>query len=91
MAGDEVTEAAIQELRDLTSGQAVEIHMLREKIEDLSLMREEFVRLNNSIESLVQAWNTASGVVKFVKWLGGLATAAAAIYLMIRVMLGHKL
>jgi nicotinate-nucleotide pyrophosphorylase len=41
--------------------------------------------LEGSISSLVTAWNTASGIVSFVKWLAGIATAVTAIVVLIKM------
>lgn len=47
--------------------------------------------LSRSIESLVKTWETASGIVKFIKWLGGLAMACTAIWALIRLATGRHL
>jgi len=64
---------------------------LQEVNDRLDRVEAALDRMGTRIESLLNAWNTASGVVKFVKWLGGLAMAMTAIWAMIRVALGGKL
>lgn len=58
---------------------AQNIARVERKVDDLTL----------EIRSLVDAWNTARGVVKFVKVIGSLATAVAAIWALIRI--GHTI
>lgn len=47
-----------------------EVHALRVEVRDL----------NAQVRGLVEAWQTAQGVVKFMKLLGSMATAVAAIW-----------
>lgn len=42
-------------------------------------------RLTSSIESLVYAWRTATGVVRVVKWTGKIAASIAAIIALIKL------
>ena len=46
---------------------------------EIDALRYEVRELNESVSGLVEAWKTASGVVRFVKWSAALATALAAI------------
>lgn len=46
---------------------------------ELAAIRKEVADLKDAVKELVEAWNTARGVVRFVKWLGTIATAASAI------------
>lgn len=41
-------------------------------------------KLSTDVEDLVTAWKAASWVVGVVKWLGGVATAVTAIYLLFK-------
>lgn len=41
-------------------------------------------KLSTDVEDLVTAWKAASWVVGAVKWLGGVATAVTAIYLLFK-------
>jgi len=56
-----------------------DIARVEQKVDDLALQ----------IASLVEAWNTARGLVKFVKVTGSIATAFAAIWALIRI--GHTI
>ncbi len=50
-----------------------EMHALRTEVRDL----------NQQVRGLVEAWETAQGVVKFMKFLGTMATAGAAIWALV--------
>ena len=50
-----------------------EMHALRTEVRDL----------NEQVRGLVEAWETAQGIVKFMKFLGTMATAGAAIWALI--------
>jgi hypothetical protein len=54
---------------------------------DIQLQRveHELAALRNDISALLDAWRTAQGLVRFVKWAGSLATAATAIYALLRM------
>jgi len=52
-----------------------EVHQLRREVRALSA----------SVQDLVEAWRTAHGVVRFVKWMGGLATASTALWALIQL------
>jgi hypothetical protein len=43
-------------------------------------LRDEVVELNKSTKALVEAWNTATGLLKFVKMLSTFIAAAGVIY-----------
>jgi hypothetical protein len=47
-------------------------------------LEEKFDDLATSTKALVEAWNTATGVVKFVKLLSTLIAAVGAIWLFIK-------
>ncbi|MHB8388232.1 MAG: hypothetical protein ACYDBH_01465 [Acidobacteriaceae bacterium] len=55
----------------------------------LTLLQREIVALRNDISLLLTAWNTASGILRFVKALAALAFAIASIWALIRLTL-HK-
>lgn len=57
-----------------------EVHALRVEVRDL----------NAQVRGLVEAWQTAQGVVKFMKMLGSLATAAAAIWALVVLAMEKK-
>lgn len=52
---------------------------------DLKDIKERMVRMEASLSDIITAWNTASGVVVFVKWLAGIATAVLAIVAFIKL------
>lgn len=57
---------------DTTTDQAIENALLRK---DVELLTSKVEKLSNDVEQLVAAWNTATYVVAFVKWLAGTAAA----------------
>lgn len=54
---------------------------------DVELLSEEVKALRKDVESLVTAWNTATYVVVFVKWLAGAGMAIGVIYTFIKHVL----
>jgi hypothetical protein len=52
---------------------------------ELQQLRDEVAALRGDIQGLLEAWRTASGVVKAVKWVGKIATAVAAIYALFKL------
>lgn len=50
---------------------------------ELQALRKEVRELNEQVRGLVEAWETAQGVVKFMKFLGTMATAGAAIWALV--------
>jgi hypothetical protein len=56
---------------------AVEQALLRK---DVEILTEKVEKLSHDVESLVNAWNTATYVVVFVKWLAGAGVAIGVIY-----------
>lgn len=59
-------------------------------IEEIRALRREVAELRGSVQDLVIAWNTAQGVVRFFKWLGGIATAATALWALIELAVRHR-
>jgi len=59
-------------------------HILDEEIRmarmehDLEILNQKLSNIETSVADLVSAWKTANGVVAFVKWLAGIATAGLA-------------
>lgn len=47
-------------------------------------MERKIDKLTNDVEDLVNAWRAASWLVGAVKWLGSVAAAITAIYLLIK-------
>lgn len=56
----------------------VEIAALETKVDQLSA----------DVKGLVEAWQTASGVVAFVKWLAGVSTALAILWAAFKLKIG---
>jgi hypothetical protein len=47
---------------------------------DVELLSEKVDKLSHDVESLVAAWNTATYIVVFVKWLAGAGLAVGVVY-----------
>ena len=47
---------------------------------DLEALQSELKAVRKELKGLLDAWNTATGVVRFVKWLSTLVTAGAIIF-----------
>lgn len=60
-----------------TPNPELEIVLLQKEMSDL---RQEVHDLSKEVAGLVRMWETASGVVAFVKWLAGLAAAVSVLY-----------
>ncbi len=56
---------------------------------DLEAMQTELKAVRKDIKDLLDAWNTATGVVKFVKWLSTLMAAMAVIYATLKGLAGR--
>lgn len=54
---------------------------------DVELLSEEVKALREDVASLVAAWNTATYIVVFVKWLAGAGIAIGVIYTFIKHVL----
>ena len=63
----------------------VEIILLQKEMSDL---RKEVHDLSKEVAGLVRMWETASGVVAFVKWLAGLSAAVGVIFTIVKMKLG---
>lgn len=72
----QTSEPVVTEPSDLRR----EVHALRVEVRDL----------NSQVRGLVEAWQTAQGVVRFVKVMGSLATAVAAIWALVVLALERK-
>lgn len=57
--------------------QAVEIALLRR---DLEALQADVKELNKEIKSLVSAWNTATGLVTFVKYASAFVTGMGVLW-----------
>lgn len=60
---------------------AVTIAVLQAEVVQL---RDEVKELSDSTRALVEAWNAAGGIVKFVKWLSTLVAAIGTVYLFVK-------
>lgn len=49
----------------------------RELQESRDEFRRDIAEIKTSVQGLLDAWNTATGLVKFIKWLGSIAFAIA--------------
>lgn len=56
---------------------------------DIARVEKKVDELALQIQSLVEAWNTARGVVKFVKVIGSIATAVTAVWALLKI--GHTI
>jgi hypothetical protein len=62
--------------------QELSLESLRGEVQSL---RREVSDLSQAIKALLEAWNTARGLVKFVKLIGTLAGGIAAIWALMRI------
>ena len=53
--------------------------------ERLTEIEKKLDKLTADVEDLVAAWKAANLVVGFIKWVGGLSTAATAIYTLLKL------
>lgn len=65
---------------------AVEIALIRA---DLEAMQEELKAVRKDLKDLLDAWNTATGMVRFVKALSTLMAALAVVYATIKGLSGR--
>lgn len=63
---------------------------MADDVNEIRQLRLEVEQLHREVRDLVDAWRTAQGVVRFVKWLGGIATASAALWALIKLAIGSK-
>lgn len=63
----------------------VEIALIQKEMADL---RQDVRNLSKEVAGLIKMWETASGVVAFVKWLAGLAAALGVLWAAFRVKIG---
>jgi hypothetical protein len=55
---------------------------------EIAALEAKVDQLSTDVKGLVEAWQTASGVVAFVKWLAGISTAAAVIWAALKLKIG---
>lgn len=56
---------------------------------DTEQVRSELAELRADVKDLLEAWNTATGMVRFVKWLSTFATALAVLYATVKGLSGR--
>ena len=56
---------------------------------ELAAVRSELNALRTDVKDLVAAWKTATGVVRFVKWISTLMAALAVVYATIKGLAGR--
>lgn len=56
---------------------SVELALLRQTV---SQMEEDMKGMRAEVKGLVDAWNTATNVLAFIKWLAGIGAAAAFLW-----------
>jgi len=54
---------------------------------DMAALTKAVTKQSSDIEGLVKAWNTANGVVSFMKWLAGIAVAGSILFGVIKFKL----
>ncbi|ODT97414.1 MAG: hypothetical protein ABS82_00210 [Rhodanobacter sp. SCN 67-45] len=54
-------------------------------VREVHSLRRDVAELSGNVHDLVEAWRTAHGVVRFVKWMGGMATAGTALWALIQL------
>lgn len=57
---------------------------------EMRQLRNDVRELSNQVHDLVEAWNTARGLVRFVKTIGSIATAGAAIWVLLSMIWERK-
>ena len=59
----------------------IEIALLRQ---DMDEMKIYMARMETQVAGLLEAWRTATGLVKFMKWIAGAVAACAVIWIFIK-------
>lgn len=55
---------------------------------EIAALETKVDQLSTDVKGLVEAWQTASGVVAFVKWLAGVSTALAILWAAFKLKIG---
>ena len=58
-----------------------ELALLRKDMDELKLA---FAELKSQVSDLLEAWTTATGLVRFIKWTAGLSVAIGLIYAFVK-------
>lgn len=56
---------------------------------EFDVLVAEFREMRTDTRALVEAWQTAGGVVKFVKWLSTFVAAVGSLWLVVRLGFGR--
>jgi hypothetical protein len=59
-------------------------------VQEIRELQREVAELKLAIRDLVEAWRTAQGVVRLVKWMGGTAVSITAVWVLIKMAMGMK-
>jgi len=59
--------------------------MSEDQTYELHELRREVAELRQDVRGLLEAWRTAQGVVRFVKWVGAMATGITAIWALVKM------
>ena len=69
-----------QDTKERRRSADLELAALRKCVEDMKALDDN---LHKEVKELLRAWDTATGLVVFIKWLAGLAAAIGAIWVFI--------
>lgn len=59
-----------------------ELHALQQEV---AALRQEVASLQQGVQGLLEAWRTAQGMVRLIKWMGATATAITATWALIKM------
>jgi hypothetical protein len=66
-----------QDTKERRRSSDLELAALRRTVEEMKELDDE---LHEEVKQLLKAWDTATGLVVFIKWLAGLAAALGVIW-----------
>jgi hypothetical protein len=66
-----------QDTKERRRSTDIELASLRRAVEEMKELDDE---LHEEVKQLLKAWDTATGLVVFIKWLAGLAAALGVIW-----------
>jgi hypothetical protein len=72
-----------QDTKERRRSADLELAALRKCVEDMKELDDE---LHTEVKELLRAWDTATGLVVFIKWLAGLAAALGVIWVFLNGM-----
>ncbi len=53
-------------------------------------LRHEVTELSANVRDLVEAWNTARGMVRFVKFLGAIAASCTTVWALVKLVTSSR-